>query len=323
MSYKIGSFNVKNLSCDNRVNLETIAEIIKKENFDVIVFQEVLRQGMVLKTLMVYLGKKYDVRWGMSDVNSGAFSGDRRGEGYAFVWNKSRLELPTSETEYGIRVFEPRIWHQYSLNRTDGKTRLVRDPFYGRFRIKHLQQEFRLIVTHIRFSSNEEDSVLNESTVGLRRSELRILAGSIYPSLHDKIYGNKDGKNKPATTLLLGDYNLNLAGSGAGHSYMDEYLYLDKNNQVVASGLLANRAIRTGQKELSTLMANETGYRNNYDHFSYEEGAKEASVIRGSKVLTVEYMKHTLGIDIDFETYRKDVSDHLPICIEIAFRKEA
>ena len=32
------------------------------------------------------------------------------------------------------------------------------------------------------------------------------------------LYGSNDGKNKPSTTILLGDYNLNLKGSLAGHS---------------------------------------------------------------------------------------------------------
>ena len=41
MSYKIGSFNVRNLSKDNEVNLKTIAEIIFGERFDIVALQEV------------------------------------------------------------------------------------------------------------------------------------------------------------------------------------------------------------------------------------------------------------------------------------------
>ena len=278
-------------------------------------------------TLLGKLGGNYDMRWGTAEVNmdSSMTSGDKRGEGYAFVWKTSRLELPKVETENGIRVFEPRIWHQYSLKRTDGAKRLVRDPFYGRFRIKNLQQELRLIATHIRFSKSGDEIEVDETQIGLRRSELRILAGSIYPSLHDRIYGKNEGKNKPATTLLLGDYNLNLKSSGAGHSYMDECLYLDRNNNAIESLQIDNirRTIYTDQRNLSTLKKDDIGYRNNYDHYSYQLGAKENHVIRSSKVLSVEYIRDTLGIDIDFEDYRKNVSDHLPICIEIAFRQEA
>ena len=151
MSYKIGSFNVRNLSKDNGVNLDIIARIIAGERFDIVALQEVLDSGKILDGGMGrkvrgeasayedYLLRRlpgYQMRWGASNVKKDSSAGDKRGEGYAFLWNTRRVELAKHITPSGEMTFNPRIWGQYSLKRADGVQRLVRDPFYGRFKIK-------------------------------------------------------------------------------------------------------------------------------------------------------------------------------------------
>lgn len=334
MGYKIGSFNVHNLSKDNGINLDMIAQIISKEKFDIVALQEVLDEGKIIDGGMGrrvygeaaayenYLLRRlpgYQMRWGASNVKkSSSSSEDKRGEGYAFLWNTKRVELAKQITPSGERDFNPRIWAQYSLKRADGVQRLVRDPFYARFKLKGLKQEVRLITTHIYFGSN------NAADLDLRRRELNILAGAIYPRLHDKTYG----VNTPATTILLGDYNLNLKDSMAGNSYMNAVIIVDENGNVRSATDIHNdknvRTFLTRQSQLSTLsrIGTEEKYSNNYDHITVETSmggnhtAHDGDVASNPHAIKV----CELPIDIDFETYRKNVSDHLPICVELTFR---
>lgn len=333
MGYRIGSFNVRNLSKDNGVNLDIIAQIILKEKFDIVALQEVLESGKILdggmgrkvrgeavayeKSLLGRL-PKYQMRWGASNIKkkSNDESGDRRGEGYAFLWNTKRIELANQITPSGEIVFNPRIWGQYSLRRADGTKRLVRDPFYGRFKIKGKQYEIRLITTHIYFGSNYA------MDIDLREKELNILAGAIYPRLHDKTYG----VNTPATTILLGDYNLNLKDSDAGHPYMKAVIIVDENGMVrSASDITSDKNIRTfatRQSQLSTLSktGTEEKYSNNYDHITYEttmggnHRAHDGDSMSNPHVIKV----CDLPVSIDFAEYRRMVSDHLPICVDLA-----
>lgn len=330
--YKIGSFNVRNLSKNNQVNLDVISSIIKKERFDIIALQEVLDGGKILdggigknvrgqaSAYQDYLLRSlpgYQMRWGASNVKKEAGNQDKRGEGYAFLWNTKRIELANQITSSGERVFNPRIWSQYSLKRADGVRRLVRDPFYGRFMVKGLRQEIRLITTHIYFGSN------SATDVDLRRRELNILAGAVYPRIHDRRYGTFT----PSTTILLGDYNLNLMDSGAGAPYMDAVIIVDENGMVrSAAEIDINKNVRTfttRQRQLSTLSKNskEEEYSSNYDHITVESSmgnfrAHDGDVISNPHAIRV----CDLPIDIDFETYRSKVSDHLPISIELSFR---
>ncbi len=337
MSYKIGSFNVRNLSKNNGENLKTIASIISGEKFDIIALQEVLDSGKILdggmgrkvkgeaaayeNSLLGHLPNHYSMRWGASNVKKKAQeeNGDRRGEGYAFLWNTKRVELAKHITPSGEKVFNPRIWGQYSLRRADGVRRLIRDPFYGRFKIKGMRQEIRLITTHIYFGSN------NAADLDLRKRELNILAGAIYPRLHDKTYGI----NTPAITVLLGDYNLNLKDCHSGLPYMDDAVIIVDENGMVrsAADIFADKNVRTfstRQSQLSTLKktGSEEQYSNNYDHFTYETSnggihrAHDVENMSNPHVIKV----CDLPANIDFETYRSKVSDHLPICVELTLR---
>ncbi len=334
MNYRIASFNVKNLSKNNGVNLDIISQIIAKEKFDIIALQEVLDSGMILDGGMGrrvkgqatayedYLLRRlpyYSMRWGASNVKKASkVDEDKRGEGYAFLWNTKRIELAKHVTPSGEKVFNPRIWGQYSIKRADGKQRLIRDPFYGRFKIKGMKQEIRLITTHIYFGS------LYAADLDLRRRELNILAGAIYPRLHDKTYG----VNTPATTILLGDYNLNLRDSLAGSAYMNAVIIVDENGMVrSATDISTDKNVRTfttRQNQLSTLSSKgtEERYSNNFDHITYETSmggdhrAHDGDAMSNPHAIRV----CDLPIDIDFEEYRSKVSDHLPICVELTYR---
>lgn len=352
MGYKIGSFNVKNLSADNGDKIKKIAEIILKEKFDIVALQEVLNAGQITDG---GLGRKtggvaelyrhvflrslpgYDMRFGASNIRKN--SGDKRGEGCAFIWNKKRIELAKQITPLGKRVFNPQIVKHYGVKRVGG-VKLARDPFYGRFKIKGIRQEIRLITTHVSFGSNDKSGIRK------RKEELNTLIGSIYPRLHDKTYGI----NTPAVTLVLGDYNLNLMESGAGAPYVDKEMYLDENGHRWSYVSNINNNIRsfcTIQNQLSTLSSNseQEKYSNNYDHVTYEtsvggrRNAHDGVIIRDINAIRVselpihvslkEYMDifsssgsiiEAFSKDKKFIKYRESVSDHLPICIDLDFR---
>lgn len=347
MGYKVGSFNVRNLSKDNEKKIDIIAEIIMKEQFDIVALQEVLdneqihdgglgrrKRGIevVYESCLLRRLPNYDMRWGASNVkknNNLDDNTDKRGEGYAFLWNTKRIELAKKITPTGEKVFNPRIWSQYSLKRADGKQRLVRNPFYGRFKIKGIKQEIRLITTHIYFGSNYANDL------DLRRRELNILAGAIYPRLHDMTYG----VNTPATTILLGDYNLNLKNTTGGlalseakSNYMNAVIIVDENGMVHSAGEIASnpdiRTFTTYQDNLSTLAAtgDEERYVNNYDHFTIETdiGRRKKTFDRANAsnphAIQVCDIKREIDQEIDFASYRKYVSDHLPISIDLIYR---
>ena len=115
MGYKIGSFNLRNIGKTalgklNLRSIETIAKIISEENFDIVALQEVLSEGAALssnfgsketmkKDLLYELGSNWSFAWadsrrepGISNMY-GFSNNDQRGEGYAFIWNNTRIQL--------------------------------------------------------------------------------------------------------------------------------------------------------------------------------------------------------------------------------------
>ena len=73
MEYKIGSFNMRNLgksALGDERDLRKIAEIIRKEGFDVVALQEVLSEGQAFYTsthtknsILMELGNDWDFMW--------------------------------------------------------------------------------------------------------------------------------------------------------------------------------------------------------------------------------------------------------------------
>ena len=162
MLYRIATFNVNNLSMGaSSERLDNIAQIIKDYNLDIVALQEVLSEGKILTgmnlksvagqakayehSLKRRLGKDWAICW--RDPGSWAKNylyEDVRGEGYAFLWNTKKFELVEDN---GVEIL-PRIFRKYQLPE-NGMIRLIRDPCYGRFKVKGRKPEIRLISTHI------------------------------------------------------------------------------------------------------------------------------------------------------------------------------
>ena len=337
MSIIIGSFNLYKFGGESdeksAKNFMEIARIIKDEKFDIIALQEVFSKDRLEKTLMPYLGNKYTMIYQDSHGKEISYR-----EGYAFIWKKDKYEIQGNE--------EGEVYKRHGAKR-----KLVRPPFAARFiplKEKGGFVEIRLINTHMVFG---KPSHATGSDAEYRREELKILTEEVYPRIADKRYGN----NRPAYTILMGDYNLCISESPKVYSesgfIRSDQTGLKKTEEYVEipiqQGLFSNyfdrekRVIRIAQHEKTSLKRPvndkessehydvdsesnseqiiESGeldyYSKDYDHFSYD--ATRFKDI-GVIVERVDALKKYYGNDL--EKYRHEVSDHVPIKITIDFR---
>ncbi len=318
MSYKIGSFNLRNLNYSTRDiessfddkhikrNYHDIGRIIC-ENFDIVALQEVLNENVLSLLFQGYSGWEY--RWSLTNNKYGNSS-----EGYAFAWRKNKFRPVT----------EPVIWNQYRQDDIIGMTGLFRHPFYGRFTpvnadIASPYCELRLINTHIRFSPRNEWKITEISDTELRRREFMVLAKNVLNKLSNKCYK----ETTPAYTFLLGDYNMNLPGCGITGSVIDETF-------VVIEDQYHYKKIITVQRDKTTLSRKMVlnpstgkteyifdGFANNYDHFSYVESyiTDRGVYVKADTVNTV--MRYC---NLDFEKHWREISDHIPILLTLDFK---
>lgn len=328
MEYNIASFNVRNLSMDaSKERLDNLAKIIKKNKLHIIALQEVLSEGKILTgmnlksvsgqakayehSLKRRLGDNWAICW--RDPGSWAKNymyDDARGEGYAFIWNTTKFELVH---ENGEEVL-PRIFRKYEL-REDGFIRLIRDPCVGRFKVKGRKPEIRLITTHIVYgkpASWQGDADTDFGAVQMRKNEFRILAGQIYPTIASF---HKQEEATAPYTILLGDYNMNLAASEVRKAVLPDIMCFDQYGRGVAYDPGADVFINTVQTDLSTLKRDGDGLSSNYDHFSYENRVQ--SIIKPGSVKTIDYLSQLAAEGNQYESYKKNVSDHLPIMMTI------
>lgn len=309
-TYVIGSFNACNLS-EGRVTREfetLIYKMIRNEGIDLLAMQEVLSEGKPLNNIMRLIGNDWDKVWLK-------ISNDSRGEGYAFIWNKQRLKKVDTILKDGQkRIYEPRIFNQYKINRNAGQKDLIRNPLYGRFTPRDLgggNFEIRLICTHIRYKGPKGEA--DPSHVKMRQNELDVLTKALYPKLEDRIYGDM----MPAYTILLGDYNLNLNRGWTKSPYITEPVVILKdgtNEKKIITVQDQLTTLKQSQKDNSDMR--ERGYASNYDHFSYDEIRLGTINPRYCRVNIVGKKSYGRYFN-DFDTYRKEISDHIPIIIKL------
>ncbi|MBO5868081.1 MAG: hypothetical protein J6Q54_04125, partial [Oscillospiraceae bacterium] len=95
MPYRIGSFNCLNFGSGKLVKGRKIAEIIKKERFDIVALQEV-KNAYALSYLLEALNK-YGGKWEGDCDEFGVAD-------YAFVWNTKRVRLVRVKNRFGERT---------------------------------------------------------------------------------------------------------------------------------------------------------------------------------------------------------------------------
>ena len=311
MGYKLGSFNMYKFQAyrsDDKIkkDLDNIANIISTEKFDIIAMQEVFDEKP-MNMILARLGTRWSGAWARPNSKS-----VQAAEGYAFIWNTDRIELAKSVTATGVRVYQPRIYKQYKIDRKSGQKDLVRDPFYGRFKPRHENFEIRIINTHIMFSNGgkdeHEDDSIQLGDIAMRKNEYEILVKNILAKENMWRYGN----NLTAYTILMGDYNLNLNRNWTHGPYLEEVVEIDDGKY--------SYKIRTVQDQLTTVKNRSRlnpdepvrGYANNYDHFSYDENRFSELHPKVKRIDTVRKY-----CEDDFERHKKEISDHVPISIEI------
>ena len=194
---------------------------------------------------------------------------------------------------------------------------MAREPFFARFVPVGGGSPFieiRITNSHIRYSKGTSDSSVDEQTLGaiaMRQNEFNILSTALYPKISDKRYGN----NRPAYTILLGDYNLNIPNTGAGSPYLLESIEITDGHGV--------KIITTTQRDLTTLRnpkdrsgSQQQGFSSNYDHFTYD--AERFSTVT-AQCQSIDSVNKYCGGDV--EKHRKTVSNNIPIVMELDITK--
>lgn len=342
--YVIGSINIQKFgrASLNKKDLQGIASIIRDNKIDILAMQEICNRE-VLEAIMHTLDGTVRSRgksnaqnaqdsWFCETQNWGGrwakpisqIGGKSAEEGYAFVWNKRRIQLPINASG---KENEPDIY----LN--GGK--LIRPPFCGRFWVKSCNAEIRLINTHIVFKripqddsefENEESSA-NDYQERIR--EFKVLAKDIYQRVYAKNVGTRQ-----VLTFILGDYNMCLEESGSAdiRAVMpNEVRRFEYGNHVVKTIQNQKTTIRGKAKsEPEKSLVGEENLANNYDHFSYEEKLDDSISVNSSRIdaqnlYVMKYMsmRDSNGNNLrnEYEAYRSVISDHLPIIMTVSLTK--
>lgn len=332
MRCRIASFNIKNFSLATGKDLNRIAAIIRDGEFDIVAMQEVLAEGRAVsgiqlkdqrmqktameKSLIGRLGQNWDSYWGDPRTASKFYpylGKDNRGEGYTFLWNTKKFELMNVPNN-------PRIFRDYKTDFGNGALRLIRDPLYGRFKMKGTKIELRLISTHIIFGKPQDDKMkttLDGGAIALRKHEFNVLAGNIYNRISNY---RKDVESTVPYTLILGDYNLNLVSSGIGNALINDVSYFSPDGMPLVGFEQQCQIIYTVQSAKTTLGENNYDYVNNYDHFSFDERTKQIV----NKYARIDAVHQNIKPEDNteqelFKRFFNEVSDHVPVVIELQF----
>lgn len=176
----------------------------------------------------------------------------------------------------------PQVFHRYKAD-----PRMLREPVLARFVPVDFKLNFEIRLVNVHIVHHLKDS---PNPVKDRKYECSLAKGVIYETV-DKPPTGKDGSFRSVFTVVLGDYNLDC----------------DACNQC------GPEIIRTFQDEKTTLKASELepGYKNSYDHFSY----RADSTVPRNTPRRIDAVDHYFNGD--FKGYRDNVSDHIPIKLEL------
>lgn len=314
MSYHIGSFNLRDFNFSNtssdgsqeklKRNFEKIAKIIIEEKFDVVALQEI-NAPLPLEYLTRILNasktplREYDYRFGADMPHKQGFKDPER---YGFIWNTKRL-----------RLIKPRRGANPGYYENAGALGLIRPPYYGRFTARGMlggsNFELRIVNTHIRDASREEDRI----------KEFDVLVKQVLPRICDHQEISEDGEIITAYTFLMGDYNLELNKS-------ERSIY--KIKAVTTTNYTGRtRGYRTVQEELTSLKqpndqeSIEDCYASNFDHFTYEVDLDTKLVLIPQRIEPLnKYYSGTADPADKLKEYRAEVSDHVPIKLTVDFK---
>lgn len=320
MQYRIGSFNMKNWGRSSSRDFGKIADIITGECLDVVAFQEILSEGAGVKRWLETCVKYQLYNWGFcwaspqesTDIDKiqEIIQNDRRGEGYAYIWNKRKFKLSETKKLGKLHSFEPRIINTLSNDINVDCSFYARTPYYIRLQPCY-GGYFDLRLLNIHIYHGQTGNLLD---IEKRKIEYELLVREIYPQISQRRYGDF----RVAYTIAMGDYNLNI--------FRPERITQEKRANLQESIEVPGYGrVITAQHQLSTLKSQDTEVKgvdvsrgtlstdigaNNYDHFSYQE-----SMFQDVSCHVIEAVSKYCNGDLDY--YRKYISDHLPIMMEI------
>ena len=314
---RVASLNMKNFNSFNK-DINHVASVLRDCSSDIIVLQEVLSQDIAdltmnvggLNSLRRAIGPYWEAKRVSIDLrpdNDPFLKRDRRGEGYAFLWNTQRIELLK---DVNGKEILPCQFNDYKPG--SNLNWLRRDPGYGRFKIKNSKIEIRIINVHIISEMPDKDSFKSKIPISdkaeLRRSEFDVIAGKIYNRINNN---RKDLNFNSVYTIIIGDYNLNLEGYGEDKETIQEMRCYDMFGNQRDWGFTK---MKTVQSDLTTIKGDYSGYKNNFDHCSYVNDRKHSQAVGNCGRCTILDESDPAE---KIEKYYKDVSDHLPIVVEI------
>lgn len=304
MSYYIGSFNIRDFNYSNassdgesiQRDFNKIAEIIIKENFDIVAVQEVNSESAInhLGDILNRKKKDYMHSWAC-DFSGKAATSISDPEGYGFIWNSER-----------IRLLDLSPKKNPSFYNSAGGRGVLRPPYYGRFTARGMKGgsnfEIRIVNVHIKDSKSEIERI----------AEFNTLVKNVLPRICDHNGLSINNEVMPAYTFLAGDYNLRLdKGDRASiriqgitpTNYTGRYRYY---KTVIED--------KTSLRKPASQESIGECYANNYDHFTYELELIKKLKLEANRVdALTKYFGEVNSPEDKLDLYRKKVSDHVPI----------
>lgn len=285
-------------------DFEKIAEIIAREEFDVVALQEI-NSVSALNHLKDVLNKKYknNSHIYQSVFGDGMPTHSKDPERYGFIWNEKRLRL--------INVKKGTNPGYYT---NAGGIGLIRPPYYGRFTARGMlggsNFELRLVNTHIINALRKEERI----------REFDVLVKQVLPRICDHQDISADGEIMPSYTFLLGDYNIPL------NKDPRIFFKIDYITQTKYTGRKRNyitvQESPTSLRKVGTQKTIDECYANNYDHFSYEDELLNKLTLEPQRVEALsKYFECEDSAVEKLNAYRTKVSDHVPIRLSIDLRK--
>lgn len=307
MGYHIGSFNIRDFNCPrnnspsntNGRDFGKIAEIIIRENFDVVAIQEVNDERALVRLTDILNRNRNFLREYAFSYGGDMHTQSKDPERYGFIWNTKRLRL----MEFP-RTDNPAYYY------CAGGVNLQRPPYYARFTARGMRGgtnfELRLVNVHI----------LDAPTVGEKMEEFNVLVKQVLPRICDHQQLSIFGEMMPVYTILLGDYNLVLSKSDKTQINI---------SLIHTSYTGRRRTFKTVQEQATSLRlpnnqeTMEECYANNFDHFTYEyDLIRKLKFSNPQRVNALEkYFSKQHNPSEKLRAYREKVSDHVPISMDI------
>lgn len=376
---------------DSKKNLDVISQIVRDNEIDIIAIQEI-RGKIAFKELMSAIAYGYTKDTTAEMLEQPAGDGDKTlhseltgddylacsagkwqgrwthpnskwgtaiaEEGYAFIWNTEKFDLPQNDRGRVQPVIKHKNEHYF-----------VRPPFYGRFITKNIPVKFeiRVLNTHVLYTSKAELKKLKDTGIDVdmlesndptermavkkqildqgvtpielntlekfaaqndverRRSEVRNLITEVMAR-------EEDNRGLGSYVFLVGDYNLNLKNSEANYknksaTIEDTVIYAPRNHnemkvyKITQSGLSTIKSPPKNNDEKSKEyeeMVGEARYANNYDHITYNVNMTDPNG-RGIHIGEAKRIDVIERYGLSNREYFERISDHFPIMIEIGF----